>query len=232
MKILVASWVVAIALAMPAGGVFAANDTDPVLSSDGWRVLSVPGQASARFLPGATGEIEVHTDRSVGFLYRAVSADEASGSLTWRWRVDKSGPQTDQADKGKDDRPLAVHLWFPMADGDGSFTDWLYDLFGFPAVGNALTYVWGGRSEVGTVLANPHLPPGRGVITIAASSPDATGSWLVQNHDYAADFERHFGRPAPKPDYIAISGDTDDVGGMSLARIADLRFDSRSGSAP
>lgn len=230
-KVIAFGFVVA-ALAGPATTTPALAEIDPDLTSAGWHMVSVPGQTPARFLAGGPGEIKVLTDRSVAFLYRPVTEAEASGVLNWRWRVDKAGPDTDQAEKGKDDRPIAVHLWFPMTDEQWSFTDWLYDLFGFPAVGNALTYVWGGRSAVGTSMANPHLPPGRGVITIASAGPEAQGRWIAQSHDYAADFERYFGRPAPKPVYIAISGDTDDVGGMSAARIADLRFSDDASDAP
>lgn len=222
-------WVFVVSLLPAASIAVARGDGDAPLVADGWQVLSVPGQAPAIFAAGPdAGEIEVRTNGSVGFLYRPVTAFESTGALKWRWRVDKSGPHTDQSEKGGDDRPLAVHLWFPAREDDWSLTDWFYDLFGVPVVGHALTYVWGGRAEVGTSFANPHLPPGRGVITIAAGGPDA-GDWRTQHIDYGADFARHFGRPAPAPEYLAISGDTDDVGGMSVARISGLRFVSPAG---
>ncbi len=223
-------WVLGFMGAM-ASTAMANDDARAALAADGWQLLTVPGEEAATFapVPGAD-EIEVRTAGSVGFLYRTVSPAEATGTLSWRWRVDKSGPHTDQTAKGQDDRPLAVHLWFSDADDDWSLTDWLYDIFGVPDVGSALTYVWGGRAHVGTTFANPHLPDGRGVITIAAAGDETVGEWRAQQFDYAADFERHFGRPAPPPDFIAISADTDDVGGMSVGRTSDLRFVEKTGA--
>lgn len=192
------------------------------LDREKWRLLGVPGEAESRFRWLESGALEVVSDGSVGFFYREVMPN--AGGLAWRWRVDRAGADSDLRAPGADDRPVAVHLWFPQ-DGDaGSLFGWAASLFGYPPVGRALTYVWGGTEPRGTAFANPHLEEGRGVIVILREAASAHGNWMEEQIDYAADFERHFGRPAPPPSHIAISGDSDDLGGMRAARIDRLRF--------
>ena len=167
--------------------------------------------------------------REVPLLYREVPPTEGKNQLlSWRWRVDKSMPPTDLALKGSDDRPLALHVWFP-ADPDR--TGWWQRLsrvaldlaIDAPVPGKWLTYVWGGIGSRGDSLVNPYSGPD-GVIYILRSGNAPTGRWFNETIDIAADFERAFDYPAPAPIYIAISADADDTESSSVALIADIRF--------
>jgi hypothetical protein len=192
------------------------------LDAQGWDSLSLPDRATARFVLRDDGAIEVETMASVGFLYRGV--DEAGGQLAWRWRVDKGGPESDLMQRGRDDRPLAVHLWFPQQAGEAEFKDLLAGLFGYPRFGRALTYVWAADGSKGKRFANPYLEPGKGMIIVLRDRRDGLGAWQSETVDYAADYRRHFGALAPPPKFVAISGDSDDLGGMTLGQVAGLHF--------
>ncbi len=207
----------------------AAAETRPNSGLDappGWKTLKVPGKPATAFRAAPNGAIKVSATESVGFLYRELTvAQNTVTRLSWRWRVDMTPPATDQSMKGMDDRPLAIHICFDTQDSaSGRWS--LLDQVGrwtrtSPLRGKVLTYVWGGIRKRGDLIENPYLNAnGRIIILRPGDSP--TGHWFPESVDIDADFERAFGYPPPKARVIAISADTDDKRGMSMAKVADL----------
>lgn len=196
---------------------------------EGWSTLTLPGKAATRFTEAADGSIAVKADNSAAFLYRAVPEGDAMRRfLTWRWRVDEAMAPTDLALKGADDRPLALHVFFPSdPERQGlwrSFTQGLRaKVAGAPFSGKVLTYVWGGIQPEGAKLANPYMKSD-GMVVVLRSGQTAQGTWLTEKIDFAADFENAFGYRPPKPAYIALSADADDTAGRSIGAFADIRF--------
>lgn len=166
-------------------------------------------------------------------LYRSVETiAEEKPILSWRWRVDLTTPATDQSVKGEDDRPLALHLWFPSTKGHrpGLFKRIgrsLVGAFGTPVPGKAITYIWGGSNSVRAKLTNPYFRPD-GILIVLRDSHEALGAWQQERIDYAADFRSAFGYDAPTPRFIVISADSDDTQTSSRGRIADITFEARS----
>lgn len=194
----------------------------------GWKLLKFPGKAATTFIATPGGAIKVSANNSVGFLYCNATDIPGKGPfLTWRWRVDMTPPPTDLSAKGMDDRPLAVHVWFENEDGSGS--DWGLQtrlgawLFNQPLPGNMLTYVWGGSAKRGTKMKNPYRKPA-GQIIVLRPGDSATGEWFEEAVDVVADFEAAFGYRPGMPAYIAVSADTDDQGGRSMAAVSDIAF--------
>ncbi len=187
-----------------------------------WETIGVPGKTKTRFLLEQGGSLSVISDTSVAFRYRGL--DTIGQALSWRWPVDEMGPPSDPMRVGADDRPIAVHLWFPEQDDQTSLFGGLAELFGYPEVGNALTYTWGGSADQPRLQPNPHLAEGQGALVILQTDDSAEQSWIWETIDFRADFQAAFGKEAPLPNYIAISGDSDDLGGRREAHIADLRF--------
>ena len=206
-----------------------AGSITPDLEQDGWKVFGFPGKAETQFVGRADGVIEVKSRSSVALLYRSVPpAPGQARYLSWRWRVDRSMPPTDLALKGSDDRPIALHLWFPR---DPEHTSWWRTLYGravssvigVPLPGRVLTYVWGGTGRRGDRFVNPHVGPEE-MIYILCPGDAPTGRWFDERVDFAADFEMAFGFAAPAPSNIAISGDADDTESSSAASIAGITF--------
>lgn len=191
-------------------------------SDERWDTIGVPGEAETQFEIKPDGSLHVVSENSVAFRYREL---ETSGeTLTWRWRVDAMGPASDPMQVGADDRAIAVHLWFPEQDDQNSLFGGLAELFGYPQVGNALTYTWGGSASEPRIMPNPHLTEGQGALIVLQTKPSAPGEWFQETIDFREDFRSAFGKEAPPPSHIAISGDSDDLGGYRAGRIADLRF--------
>lgn len=188
---------------------------------DDWKLLVLPDKEPAEFKVSKDGALQVEAMNAVGFLYAQIDGASAK-RLAWRWRVDKDIPPTDLSQSGRDDRPLAVHVWFPPKPEEVSFRDRLGSLFGYPMIGRVLTYVWGGTAERGAYMTNPHFDESKLIVLRSGATP--TGRWFAEEIDIAADYEMAFGAKPPETAYIAISADTDDAGGTSVAQLDDLKL--------
>jgi hypothetical protein len=209
-------------LALPGGAAHAAVP--------GWTFIGVPGQTDARFEAAADGAIRMTADSAIGFLLRPLLESEVpTGAyrLAWRWKVNRAPPPSDLTSTSADDRPAAVHLLFGTAGGPGLFNAMRRGVRGFVLgaafSGRALTYVWGGRMPGGTLLPNPHLPDD-GILLIRRGPEARLGEWQEEEVTPAGDYQRAFGSLAPRPTYIALSVDTDDVGGLAETEIVPPRF--------
>lgn len=191
-----------------------------VQATSPWRVFALDDAPPATFSVAPDGAVTARADGAVAFLYRAVEAP-AGARLAWRWRVDRDIPAV-PLDRVGDDRPLAVHVWFPAAGVFGALRAGLAELAGAPPIGYALTYVWGGTAARGAIVPNPHLDTGAIVVLRPGGTPTAT--WFDETVDVAADFKRAFGFAAPAPSHLAISADTDDTATSSAGVVAGLDF--------
>ena len=213
-----AAAILAAFMAVPA---LAAANVPVTPSFEDWKLLLLPDKEAAEFRFPASGAVQIEAMNAVGFLYAQIDGVPAM-RMAWRWRVDRDIPATDLSKSGLDDRPLAVHVWFPPKPEDVSFGDRLGALFGYPMIGQVLTYVWGGTAQRGAEMPNPHFEDSKLIVLRSGTTP--TGVWFEEEIDIAADYQSAFGTPPPSKAYIAISADTDDAGGTSLAQLDSLKL--------
>jgi hypothetical protein len=199
------------------------------LRDAGWRLHTPRGKQPAEFSVADGDVLSVSAQSAVSFLYREVpkAARDASG-LSWTWRVDQDIPPTDLSTPGADDRPFAVHVYFD--DRDAGLLRRFAGLFGLPAGGRALTYVWGGDRPQGTMIANPFMANGQGaLVVVRPSSLDDIGpDWETVRVDLAGDYRRIFNREPVPLRGIAISSDTDDTATSARGRIKNVFLTSDS----
>lgn len=198
----------------------------PDLKAADWKLHTPSGKTAARFTVEEDGSLTVSASQAVAFLYRFVPNEgQQATSLTWDWRVTKDFAGADLSQPGADDRPIAVHVYFSDQKpgllkrmGRG-----LAGLFGVPVSGRAITYVWGGQQSPETMMANPFMKDGEGVLMIRQSSMAANPeAWKSEVVDLAADYRAAFGE-APSPvSVIAVSADTDDTGAVAVSQIRSL----------
>ncbi len=206
-----------------AGGTAQAGDQKLLTSEQFWKQIDVRNKKPTSFRI-SNETVEVVANASVAFLYREIQPFMTSNPrLEWQWRIDQNIPATDQSVPKKDDRPLAVHLWFE--DGGTSLLGTVSSLLGHPKVGHLITYVWGGKRASGTILPNPHYPK-KGVIIILRNDPDGSTGWLSEKRDIVADFIKSFGTEPNLSTlrYVAVSGDTDDSQTSSRSRLRHFRI--------
>ena len=143
-------------------GAAGSRELDIDISSSDWSVFTPPGKQPAAFARPSDGSLRVVAANGVSFMYKELPDRMRLGTkLRWRWRVDQAPAPTDLMHLGKDDRPLAVHVWYPKSPAQESFWDGIKEAFGYPVLGDAVTYVWGGANQRGDVVANPHLENAR-----------------------------------------------------------------------
>lgn len=196
------------------------------LEAGSWRTLKVPGARENQFVLRGDA-LQVISENSISFRYLELPRKvPAPTELSWRWRVDHHSPLSSQAQKGSDDRPLAIHVWFDTG-GNASLFGSLASVMGRPKVGHLLTYVWGAKEPAETILANPYYDKGRLIVVVGQSG--STGEWHDVRRDIVKDYQTAFG---VRPDmsalrYVAISADTDDLTGQSSALVRSLAFHTR-----
>lgn len=220
-----------VALGLVTSGAAAADPGSGLLAArEAWAKLTVDDAPAADFAFSDGGTLRVEADGAVAFLYRAVNA--APAGIAWAWRVDEGIAATDPTAKGKDDRPIALHLWFDTGDRDKTLYGDLARLMGYPTVTHGITYVWGATRPEGSLVTNPYYERGR--ILVLRRSAAASRGWVTERRDIAADLARAFPDAAIAPGdlaYVVVSADTDDRGGRSRARIRNLGL-ARDGGAP
>ncbi len=157
----------------------------PDLERSGWKTLTFPGIAPTRFAGLSDGGVELTAIKSSALLYRPIpETGRAHGTLAWQWRVERPIPATDLTRKGVDDRPLALHIWFPDSRGDADLFDRIgrfvvKDIFGVPLTGMVLTYVWGGTQAPGASFVNPHTGTNGMMIVLRNGSAESGLSYWV-----------------------------------------------------
>lgn len=192
-----------------------------------WKHVTLPNTPAVRFSSNKDGSLTADAMGGFGMVYCVLRDIEGFPQLSWRWRVDKASPATDARLKGGDDRPLALHVWFPLPQSAKGFWNsvgnGIAEILGAPPAGRVITYMWGGKHRAGESFKNPHLLD-HGRIVVQRGPTAKLNAWVTEKIDYRADYQRLFGEIAPLPNYIAISADSDDTGGMSRASISDIVF--------
>jgi hypothetical protein len=220
--------IIAAVLALSASGA-RANETVPFgpdLRQSGWRTLTFRGLAPVDYRPVGASQLDIVADKAASVIWRELpeSVWTLRGAV-WRWRVQSGPPATDLSRKGADDRAIAIYFVFARdeaaaraARGAQSLTSAMWW-----SSGSALVYVYGGGGPRGQVVASPHMGAS-GKLIIRQPGGAYTGAWLPETADLAADFRRAFGtEPGPLVG-VAVSSDSDDTGGRTLASIDGLRL--------
>ena len=220
---------IALALVMalfPSKGVQASEGWTVSLSASAWQTLKVPGVRENQFVLRGDA-LQVISESSASFRYVEIPRNvHAPSHVSWRWRVDAHSPLSSQATKGRDDRPLAIHVWFDT-DGKASLLSSFASVMGRPKVGHLLTYVWGATEPAETVLANPYYERGRVIIVVGQDG--RKGQWHDVRRNIVADYQQAFGDvpDMSKLRYLAISADTDDLMGQSTGSVRAVTFHTR-----
>jgi hypothetical protein len=203
----------------------------------GWRVVLLPRQAmpATRFTPEPVqgrAALRVEAERSYGNLVHALQPPRAApAQLAWAWRLQQPGVAPVLAQKSGDDSPAKVCLSFDMPLAQVPFVERQLLRMARAQSGEnlptaTLCWVWGGAEAAGSVVENPYTRRVRAIVL--RNSTDATGTWLAERVNVAADFARAFGdeSPAlPPVTAVIVAGDADNTGGHSVAHIKGLRLE-------
>jgi len=202
---------------------------------NGWRVAALPAQKPppTRFTPETVdgrAALRMEAQASYGNLVHEAVAGTPPRRLQWAWRLQQPNPGTDLRSKAGDDVAAKVCLSFdlPLSRlplGERLLLQLARARTGEPLPAATLCWVWGAAEATGSVVDNVFSRRVRYIVLRNAA--DATGTWLDESRDIAADFVRAFGDEAAAPPPLAAVGvgaDADNTGGHSVAHVAALRF--------
>jgi len=192
---------------------------DQVMFTPKWKALEffrIP--ATEYKMEGATVEITARQSSSVTYspLHKA---DWSATKAAWDWDTRQSVPPTNLAEKGNDDRNIAIYFVFldkKVAEKIGQTASLRRLLTSRSA--RIIVYAFGGDKPVNTVEPNPYLGD-RGILIIKRR---ATVGAFSENVDLRADYERAFkGAPGALVG-IALASDSDNTGKVVIASVSNL----------
>lgn len=195
----------------------AAVSAGPVSFASGWSEQKLSVFSSNDY--GFGNQLSMVSDGAVSIAWtRLPRAEWKATSASWAWAVEQSVPATSLAQKGGDDRNLALYFVFlPENVAEGMEGAGIRQLLGSPDV-KTLIYTWGGNHGRGQLIQSPYLP-GQGV-TVALRQA-GTGSHS-ESVNLARDYTNAFGGQPGALVGLAVSGDSDDTSSVIRAAISGM----------
>jgi len=188
-----------------------------VLNTAGWEAGHPPGDWQVKVNHGRP-DFGVCADENVPCLHlKSVSAsfglehkvDVAPAQLpylTWRWKVTKLPGGGDFRRSTSDDQ--AAQLLVAFEDN------------------RIISYIWDSTAPKGTAQAAggiPFLP----IFAVVCESGTADANrWVLESHNVAADFERAYGRPAPRVKGLRIQINSQHTGTVAESYFGEVAFRS------
>ncbi|SEW23706.1 Protein of unknown function [Cognatiyoonia koreensis] len=191
----------------------------PVSFASGWAEQRLSLFSSNDYSFG--NQLSMVSNGSVSIAWTRLPRSEwAATGAAWTWAVEQSVPATSLAQKGGDDRNIALYFVFlPESAAEGLEGAGIRQLLGRSDV-RTLIYTWGGNHGQGQFIQSPYLP-GQGV-TVALRQA-GTGSHS-ENVNLARDYTNAFGGQPGALVGLAVSGDSDDTSSVIRAAISGLRL--------
>ena len=150
-------------------------------------------------------------DSSSGVVRKLKVEPIESGSLSWRWKVERSLiDNTKELEKDGDDYAARVCV--------------IYETHFFGWRTRMVCYVWAGNEPVGALYRNPRSSS---VATIVLESgDDKAGMWVVEERDVVEDYRSYFGEAPTRVSGFTIIVDTDQTGAETTAWFDDVIFET------
>ena len=126
--------------------------------------------------------------------------------LTWRWKVTQLPTGGDFRHSGTDDQAAQVLVAF--------------------ADRKVLTYIWDTSAPKGTAESASNVPLIHVFAVVCESGGSAANRWLPENRNIAADYERAYGKPAPRVKGVRIQINSQHTGSVAESYFGDVAFRS------
>ena len=131
------------------------------VEESGWREIQFSEKKPNRFSKCGQRCIQVDSASAVSMIQRSLEIDITKKKFfSWKWKVTAPPASSNLANKGEDDRPLAVYITFPFDYRNASMSERalrpLIELrYGKEAPGRVLSYVWASTEPKGKVIESP-----------------------------------------------------------------------------
>lgn len=126
--------------------------------------------------------------------------------LTWRWKVTQLPPRGDFRRSTTDDQAAQILV---------AFDD-----------NRVLSYIWDSTAPKGTLAPAPSFPFVHIFAVVCESGAADINRWIAESHNVAADFERAFGRPAPRVKGLRLQINSQHTGAIAESYFGEVAFRS------
>ncbi|KGK80708.1 hypothetical protein PM03_01910 [Thalassobacter stenotrophicus] len=162
--------------------------------------------------------LDIVSDGTVSLLWRAVPESlRGAQAASWTWTVQQSVPPTDLAQKGGDDRNIALYFVYTTAENAENVNPNRAARLLRDKNTTALVYVWGGDKTRGTVMQSPYHPGLRTLVRRGAGTGQHT-----ETVDLASDYRAAFGTGPGVLIGVGVTADADDTDTFIRAQLSNL----------
>jgi hypothetical protein len=190
-----------------------------VLNTAGWNEGRVPADWQLKvnhgrpdFAPCSDGDgpcLHLKSVKASFALERHVDVNPAETPyLTWRWKVTQLPSGADVRNSALDDQ--AAQLLVAFSDR------------------HILTYIWDTTAPKGLALSASAVPLVHIFAVVCQSGPAEMNRWINESHNVAADYQRAYGRPAPRVNGLRIQINSQHTGTVAESAFGEVAFRSVS----
>jgi hypothetical protein len=138
----------------------------------------------------------------------------------WRWRVKNVYAKGNARSKEGDDYPIRVYIMFeydPDKAGVGERIKYgiAKSLYGDYPPHSSLSYIWSSKDDPETFVVSPYTD--KAVMVLLEKGLAKVGTWVDEEIDILADYEKAFKTKPPARARIAIMNDSDNTGEGSVS---------------
>jgi len=173
-----------------------------------WKILVNHGKPDiSPCKDGDLGCLHLRSVKSSFALERGVDVDPTQlPYLSWRWKVAQLPIGGDFRRAATDDQAAQV-------------------LVGF-ADRRVLTYLWDSSAPKGTVASASSIPLVHIFAVVCQSGTANANQWILENRNLAEDFQRAYGKPAPRVKGLRIQINSQHTGSVAESYFGDVAFRS------
>ncbi len=194
-------------------------------SLDNWKPFFFP-----KIKSHSTYTIERDGDRPVlraesnasasAIVYKDVFDVYDHPKVKWRWKVKNVYAKADPRTKEGDDYPVRVYIMFEYdPEKVGAFERIKYGfakaLYGEYPPQSSLSYVWASKDDPETFVISPYTD--KAMMVLLEKGPAKAGTWVDEEIDILADYQKAFKSKPPARARIAIMNDSDNTGESAVS---------------
>ncbi len=126
--------------------------------------------------------------------------------LAWRWKVAQLPPAGDFRHSSTDDQAAQVLVAF--------------------ADRRVVSYIWDTNAPKGAAQSTSSIPLVHVFAVVCRSGPAEANSWVTESRNVAADYERAYGRPAPRVKGLRLQINSQHTGAVAESYFGEVAFRS------
>ena len=172
-----------------------------------WQIKMTHGKPDISVCNEAESCLHLKSVKSSFALEHSVDVDPGQMPyLTWRWKVAQLPGGGDFRHASSDDQAAQVLVGFSDK--------------------RILTYIWDTSAPKGTMQSASNIPLVRIYAVVCQSGPADANKWVYESRNVAADFERAYGKPAPRVKGLRLQINSQHTGSTAESYFGEVAFRS------